>query len=721
MRKILLFTHCLCVTLVGISQGKNALDLFRGNRLVANQFYENMDYRSALHFYEKVLEKNPKDTRAQFQVAKCHLQLNNPQAAEVSLAGIASEPKADLESIRLYAEVLRRNGRVDEAKEWYRRILEVQDSPEITSKLHFLDNIDYYSRASTYEVSNLDINSDQSDFSLQPYFGGSIFLSARQTERFVQHQPASATNEDEGMLRFFIEKGGESAHFVYGEGLKTFYHDGPLSFYQDQKKVAFTRNNLKDVTKTKGVSRVNLKVFLADCSDSLSWKNIAPFPHNSDKYSIGHPAMSEDGKTMYFSSDMPGGMGGPDLYVSYFDSGQWSSPKNLGPSVNTSGDELFPSLFNDTTLYFASTGLGGFGGLDIFQSRVDNGQPSTAKNVGAPINSEADDFSLYMNGNGRQGFFSSNRSGGKGLDDIYRFQTIMSTTVGKVISKQEEVTLANVGVSVSSIEGELIASTKTDRSGIFKLELPYDQDFYLTAMKDGYSDLYRVPYSTKTSRINYDTLSLALWKNELFVKGRLFSNETQKLINGVTVTLKNLTDGQIDSLQTSSDGTYAFPLAPNANYEIIAKMEGFLANGFEIDTENLFRGDLLNDILLEEEYVDKMIVYFDFDAARISRTDGTEMKHLIRTLKRFPESILNVAAHADSRGAIDYNKKLSQDRLNAIISYFKRNGIKASRIQGIAFGEELLLNQCSDGVQCEEEDHSKNRRAELKVQLNALH
>ena len=712
----------LVCSVTAIGQGKSALDLFRGDRHVANQFYANMDFRSALHFYEKVLEKNPDDSKTKIQVARCHIKLDDPIAAQPYLADLASNQSTTTDILILYSETLRRNGETEAAKEMYRKILKKEDNKEIESKLEFLENIDYYTRANTYDVVNLDLNSEQSDFSFQPYKKDFLFLSARQTERYVQHQPSTATNEDEGMLRYFLYTGlDEPAHLEYGDKLKSYYHDGPLSFYQDFNKVAFTRNNLRDATRTKGTTRVNLKIFFADCGGEGLWQNLQPFELNSDDYSVGHPAVSTDGKVMFFSSDMPGGYGGPDLYVTKFDSGGWSKPINLGPEINTSGDELFPSLANDSVLYFSSSGLGGFGGLDLFISQLKDWMPERPKNMGSPLNSEADDFAILVDSTGRNGYLSSNRQGGKGYDDIYAFETILFAGAAKVIARQDSTVVPNALVTITTSNGQLYSQKKSDRLGIIKLELPYDGDYLVTATNEGFSDLYKAPYSTFDNRISYDTLLLPLWRDELFAEGRIFSNETQELIPDATIVLTNLDNGLTDSVITDIDGFYHFPLAPDTRYHVQAKHEGFIENGFDIDTEKIYRGNLLNDMLLEEVYVDKMVVYFDFDEAILNRSYNGDLKKLIRTLKKFPKSIINIAAHADARGEEAYNKELSQERLDAVVYWFRKNGIRTKRIHGIAFGEELLLNQCSDGVVCEEEDHSKNRRAEIKVQLNALH
>lgn len=720
MHRIALTISCLMLTISIFGQGKSALDLFRGDRVVADQYYDQMDYRNAIHFYEKVLEKRPDDVQSEFKIAKSYLHLNAPQQSEVWLRSIVNDPNATIDMKIMYAEILRRNNKIDQAKEWYAKVLQEENNPEIASKLDFLNNIDYYKRDSVYEVTNLDFNSEQSDFFLMPYDNGMIFLSSRQTERYIQHQPASAITDDEGMLRFFTKKDGNVAHFIYDEDVKPYYHDGPLSFYNDGKNVVFTRNNLRDATRSKGISRVNLKLYVADCSNPSTWTNIQPFEHNSDNYSVGHPAVASDGSFMFFSSDMPGGFGGPDLFVSFREGNKWGTPRNLGQFINTSGDELFPVLYNDTTLYFASSGLGGFGGLDLFTAKLNNKQLSAPKNMGTPINSPSDDFAMMMGESGREGYFSSNREGGTGLDDIYQFKTVKFSGVGKVLTKQTGSPIGNAVVTIESTDGNYQLKVNTDSSGIFKMELPYDADYLVSAAKEGHSDLFKSPYSSQGQRINYDTLVLTLWEHDLYAKGRLFSNETQEMITDVTITLENLITGVKDSI-VSEDGNYSFPLAPDSKYKITAKHDGFIANGYSINTEKLYAGDLLNDILLEEVYVNKLVIYFEFDSDIVKVSDKSQMKQLIRTLKRYPESIINIAAHADARGSETYNKRLSEGRLQSTIRYFVQNGISRKRIKGIAFGEELLLNQCSSGVECGEEDHGKNRRAELKVQMNALH
>jgi outer membrane protein OmpA-like peptidoglycan-associated protein len=155
---------------------------------------------------------------------------------------------------------------------------------------------------------------------------------------------------------------------------------------------------------------------------------------------------------------------------------------------------------------------------------------------------------------------------------------------------------------------------------------------------------------------------------------------------------------------------------PDHKYRIEATKDGFIPNGFNLNTENINKRELLNDIVVEEVYVEKTVTYFDYDKYNVKSEWHRDLNKILRTLKRYPETTLHVGAHADSRGAKEYNQTLSEKRANAVVDYFAANGIDKTRITAVGFGEELILNRCSDGVVCPEEEHSKNRRAELKVQ-----
>jgi outer membrane protein OmpA-like peptidoglycan-associated protein len=177
-----------------------------------------------------------------------------------------------------------------------------------------------------------------------------------------------------------------------------------------------------------------------------------------------------------------------------------------------------------------------------------------------------------------------------------------------------------------------------------------------------------------------------------------------------------LTTGQTDTVVVSKNGEYVFLVYPNHKYRIEAKKEGFIKNGFDLNTKELYDGDLLNDIVLEEVYIEKSEPLFDLNKSNIRSEAFSSLNKVVRTLKKYPGTTLNIGAHADSRGTKEYNLRLSAKRAETVVQYFTGKGISRSRIESHAFGEELILNRCSDGVECSEEDHSLNRRVEIKVQ-----
>jgi outer membrane protein OmpA-like peptidoglycan-associated protein len=271
-------------------------------------------------------------------------------------------------------------------------------------------------------------------------------------------------------------------------------------------------------------------------------------------------------------------------------------------------------------------------------------------------------------------------------------------------------------ITVKDEFGNLIDSIRSDGEGNFYLDLPFETNMSLSAQKEGYELLEDIGFSTKGVPFGIDSLLLPMWKHALFAKGRIFSNEAQALLPGATVLRTDLTTNKTDTVVVSENGEYVFLVIPNHKYRIEAKKDEFIPNGFNLDTKDLYEGDLLNDIVLEEVYVEKTVPLFDLNKSNIRPEAFKGLDRIVRTLKKYPNTTLNIGAHADSRGTSAYNKRLSSQRAETVVKYFTDKGVSRKRIEAQAFGEELILNHCSDGVTCDEESHSLNRRVEIKVQ-----
>lgn len=391
---------------------------------MANEYYMQFAYASAAQEYEYVLSKKT-DREAIINVADCYRQMGNPAKTEFwyRRAVKLNNPKVDWE---LYlAEALMKNNNYQEAKAYLKHYLEFNATDYRARRmLGVCDSIaEFYRDTTLYTVSLLKFNTPKENyFSPAFYRHGIVFLSDR-AEKGLSKTKSDATGRR--YVDMFYAKKTDRGNWMDPEPLRGDvngkFNEGPAVFSPDFSTMYFTRNNYISNRAEKNSRNVNvLKVFRADNADG-EWRVKGPMYFNSDDYSVGHPAISADGTMIIFSSDMPWGYGGSDLYMVRWEGGDtWSSAINLGPLVNTEGNELFPFLQNDSVLFFASDGHSGLGGLDVFESRKLGNDWQVPDNLGYPINSSHDDFSYIVDSSGINGFFSSSRGGQ--FDKIYEFE-----------------------------------------------------------------------------------------------------------------------------------------------------------------------------------------------------------------------------------------------------------------------------------------------------------
>ena len=305
-----------------------------------------------------------------------------------------------------------------------------------------------------YTIGDAGINSKYSDYG-SSFFGKKlVFTSSRDTGSFAQKKHKWTNQYFTNMYAAEIGKDDSLSNPVkFAKSINSKFHEATPVFTKDGKTVYFTRNNYNDGHKGKDANKITLlKIYKATLKDSTNWSDATELPFNSDSYSTAHPTLSADGKTMYFASDMPGTHGQSDIWkVAISDDGSFGTPVNLGTGINTEGKETFPTITDENELYFATDGHPGLGGLDIFMSKVSaDGTYGDPQNIGAPANSPQDDFAYLIDTKTRKGFLSSNRTGGQGYDDIYKF-----TETRKLICEQ---VLAGVVTDLET--GEILAGAK---------------------------------------------------------------------------------------------------------------------------------------------------------------------------------------------------------------------------------------------------------------------
>ncbi len=378
----------------------------------ADLYFERQAYSHAAKLYTKLVINNPEDTDVKLQLAECYRLLREPHSAAPWYHQAQIKGQLGPEHMFNYGSVLCATGDYRQAVTWFNRYLKARPGDKrAIAALKSLKN-PHLLFDSRYQVAPLQIELPGAVFSPAIYDEGLVFVGEGGTGSLVKK--VTAWIEGPYFDLYYVSLKDEQPGFpkYLDERLNSVFHEGPVSFFDGGNKVILTRSAFR-----KGQEDTrNLQLMIAERKPSGNWSSPKKLFHHQD-YSIGHPAVDEQGKVIYFASNMPGGFGGSDIYRSDFKNGRWSKPVNMGPQVNTSGNELFPSIDAEGTLFFSSNGRGGLGGLEIF--RFDLTESNIPVNMGHPINSPGDDFGLVWQPKSNRGYFSTNR---EGTDRIYRFE-----------------------------------------------------------------------------------------------------------------------------------------------------------------------------------------------------------------------------------------------------------------------------------------------------------
>lgn len=458
---------------------------------LANAYYFNNEMQDASKWYSKLIEGNTNiESENFFRYAQTlKAQENYEEANKIMLAFATMNP---------------------------------QDSraKKILSSTNYLKAIEELSE--DFELNNLDINTPYSDFGTSTYQDNLVFASSRDKDEKIY-----SWNAQPFLDLFELNKDG-SIKEILGN-INTKYHESSAAFTKDGNTVYFTRNNYyKGNFKKNSNDFHTLKIYKATLVEG-KWTNIESLPFNNSEYSVAHPALSTDEKKLYFASDMPGTYGASDIFVvDIHDDGSYGEPINLGAKINTESRENFPFISEKNILYFSSDGHLGLGGLDVFKIETKNIESGVIQNLGKPINSPKDDFAYVINETTRKGYISSNRTGGKGDDDIYSFiaPECSKQVSGTLINKKTQEVLEDADLVIYDGSNKIIKSLKTDNSGKFQFNLTCKQETYtVEAKKEDYNDT-STNFSTKKTRDIVLTLAL-----EPEIKAAEVGTDLFKLLN----------------------------------------------------------------------------------------------------------------------------------------------------------------------------------------------
>ncbi|WMI69015.1 OmpA family protein [Mangrovimonas sp. YM274] len=469
----------LCLLMcVAASYGQNA------HTEKADELFESYQYVDAIDAYLKLVDNNKADTYVYKQLGDCYYNVFNTEEAAKWYAK-ATQTTQDAETYYRYAQTLKSQGKYEEANKQMDVFAKMM--PEDQRAITHMKNPNYVpslaDQSKLFEVGNVGINNqEQADFgSVLSNDNTLYFVSSRGTNRKDNWTNSpyldiyQSVRNDDGTLSEPEEL----------KSLNTPFHDGPITLSTDGNTMIFARDghstgNYKKIKKHK--VKVGQQGLYSATKEDGKWGNIQALPFNSTEYSVSHPSLSADGKTLYFASNMPGGFGDTDIWKVSVNGNSYGTPENLGANVNTAGKEGFPFISEDHILYFASTGKQGLGGFDIF--KVDLSKNEDAINLGKPVNTKSDDFSFSVNTKYNIGYFSSNRSG---VDNIYTaIPVCIAEAVALVKDANSGSVLANASVSILDNQSNVIATKTNEANGTAAFGVECETAYYFTVARQGY-------------------------------------------------------------------------------------------------------------------------------------------------------------------------------------------------------------------------------------------
>ncbi len=494
-----------------------------------NRLYDDLAYSQAITEYQKALGKKS-FPEAQIKLAESYRLMNDLSKAEDAYSKVMQLKEVEPIHRLRYAQLLMRSGKYDQAKNYFDQYLGSQPSDQSAQKLRqSCDSIDHWKQDSArYTIESSQLNSGGSNFSPSWYRDGVVFVSDR-NDKAKTYQWTGRPFLDLYYAKKDQNGKYETAMPLQGD-VNGMYHEGPASFSSKNDTMYFTRNNYVKRKTVKSEDDVVILQMYQAVNKDTTFKNLSQLPFNSSDYSTGHPTLSKDGKLMYFTSDMPGGEGGSDLYMSRKLDSTWSKPINLGKSINTTYNESFPMLWRDSLLYFSSEGHYGMGGLDVFYSAQNSeGLWHVPQNMGYPFNSSYDDFGVAFDAEGTSGLLSSNRNAqNTQLDQIYSFKIndLRFTLEGIAVEKQSQLPLAGVMVELTNRKTGVKESVITAADGKFFFKLNPNTDYTVVGSKDS--------YFTNTEPVS--TVG-KLQSENMFVKLKL---EMEQIIVNKPIVLENI-------------------------------------------------------------------------------------------------------------------------------------------------------------------------------------
>lgn len=652
MKKIVvLFIIC---PLLALAQNKAMLK--------AVEKYNNLEYIEAIKIFESLVKKGDNSIEVLEKLANANYQNASYLEANKWFEKLKEvSPQLSAENTFRFAHTLRVSGKLTEADKQL-SLFKTSFPNQIRTKL--LSNpLNTTTNFVVSNIENLSINSAFSDYGVFLKGDTIVFSSAR--EQFISDKKSLRTGEPFTNLLKTVKtaNGALTKPVLYAMASYSIYNDATPAFSNDGKTMYHTQNTLLSKSKYKLLND-GFKLQKSQWVNG-KWESVAVIAFSQkDSVKIAHPAISPDGKFLYFASDMPGTLGDSDLFkIEVNADGSFGEITHLKNNVNTEGRETFPFVTANNILLFASNGHPGFGGLDLYSLDL-NDPNAKVISLGSTINSAYDDFAIATNKELTKGYFTSNRLGGKGSDDIYSFD-------------------------LKIIEEDSIELQKLKQEQIVKIEIK-------GAIKD-------IATSESLENVNLvlvdkDNKEIGTTKSDN--KGNYSFGNIDPFLD-YTIKVKKFDKVMSEIAVKTTDKTTESTIAVNKN-EVIPKVD--------ITKVTTAIG---TDIALALK-IDQ--IYFDTNKYDIRPDAILDLDLLVAYMKLNKTVKIEIGSHTDSRGSSIQNMFLSQKRAQATLNYIVSEGIDASRLIAVGYGESKLVNGCKDGVACSKEQHQQNRRSTFIIQ-----
>lgn len=740
----------------------------------ANAFFENGQYRQSIPLYLAILDKED-NTEAKINLSEAYRQIGDYDSAVSWYGLVVGFPGGKPIHKLYYGLCLLWTDECEMAQRWFTEYLKF--NPYDIRRPLLMDACNYYEKMMEQNknkvlLQNLNINSPVDDYAPALFRDGIVYTSTLDApndegRRYTNLYYAEKIQGD--TLNQYADPKSFSSTLNTAD-----FHEGIASFNGDQTQIFFTRSR-KVAEKPKSGGKSPLEITSGRLLPRGSWSALRALPISSDEYSVAHPSITADGKRLFFSSNMEGGFGGTDLYLAIYENGQWGPPINLGPTINTPGNEYFPHISKQGKLYFSSDGHLGLGGQDLYWAQENKeGLWERPENLGYPLNSKSDDFGIILYEDGQGGLFTSNREGGTGGDDIYEF-----TIKGKVVVI-DVVNLQN-GLPVPGailIDGVRKDTLYTNGEGQARTYVSGCTEF--TSKVEGFlPGKMKVCETDEMADTFFLALALEVKPNHQFT-GRVYNYESGGALSNAKVQVYKTDCIFPAAVFTDQQGGFNLKMEPNCCYSIIVEKEGFerfritpdicTSNESFIEVRDIdltpkrsysnantpnkphasniiapmssyeappapaprprsrpkqesrpveqheeIQGFEKSQLSNEREDIYLLNVYYDVGRSSVSTKSVPELHKLLGVMKKHPNLILEIRSHTDSKGSNDFNLNLSQRRAEVIKRYLEQNGIPKNRLIAKGYGESAPVNGCVDGVLCTESQYRENRRTEFKV------